>query len=107
MRNLPQNGIAAICFNISAEVTRPVVSLPGSEQDLTAPFLPASCISGMHMTWAGSLEQPSNEGLKAKDRVIQYCLSKAVGWESLSKGRKAGDLGIASERWTGLNPNSL
>lgn len=47
-----------------------------------------------------------NERLKAKHQVVQYRLSKAVGWETLSKSSRA-DLGLASEGWTGLNPSRL
>lgn len=87
---------------------RPVVSLPGSEQDLTALFLPISCMSGTCLTWAGSLEQPTvMRGWRPNRELYNAASVKQWNGKAHPKGRRAGDVGIASEGWTGLNPSGL
>lgn len=108
MRSLPQNGIAAIC--LIYQLKSRGLSCPC--RDLTRIWLrssyqPAVC---QERVWLGlaAWSTRGNERLKAKHRVVQYCLSKAVRWESLSKRQKNRRFGDGEWRMTpSLNPSSL
>lgn len=79
MSTLTQNGTAAMCLIYQLRSWGPCVPAgicPGF--DCTLPT--DGC-----MTWADSLEQPPVMRGCMPNRVVQYCLSKAAKWESLSK----------------------